>query len=62
MKNIAILTGGDSEERVISLKSGQVVHDHLPKDRYRLYIGLLYSLPFLYLFLSTVGVGAKPLE
>ncbi len=35
MKNIAILTGGDSEERVISLKSGQVVFDHLPKDRYR---------------------------
>ena len=35
MKNIAILTGGDSEERVISLKSGQVVFDHLPKDCYR---------------------------
>jgi D-alanine-D-alanine ligase len=38
MKNIAILTGGDSEERVISLKSGQVVLDHLPKDRYRSYL------------------------
>jgi D-alanine-D-alanine ligase len=37
MKNIAILTGGDSAERVISLKSGQVVYDHLPKDRYHLY-------------------------
>jgi D-alanine-D-alanine ligase len=37
MKNIAILTGGDSEERVISLKSGQVVFDHLPKDKYNLY-------------------------
>lgn len=35
MKNIAILTGGDSEERVISLKSGQVVYDNLPKDCYR---------------------------
>lgn len=35
MKNIAILTGGDSEERIISLKSGRVVFDHLPKDRYR---------------------------
>lgn len=34
MKNIAIITGGDSEERVISLKSGQVVYDHLPKDQY----------------------------
>lgn len=38
MKNIAILTGGDSEERVISLKSGQVVFDHLPKDRYRCFL------------------------
>lgn len=35
MKNIAILTGGDTAERVVSLKSGQVVYDHLPKDRYR---------------------------
>lgn len=35
MKNIAILTGGDSAERVISLRSGQVVYDHLPRDRYR---------------------------
>jgi D-alanine-D-alanine ligase len=35
MKKIAILTGGDSEERVVSLKSSQVVFDHLPKDRYR---------------------------
>lgn len=38
MKNIAILTGGDSEERVISLKSGKVVLDHLPKDQYRCYL------------------------
>lgn len=38
MKNIAILTGGDSEERVISLKSGQVVKDHLPADRYRTFL------------------------
>jgi D-alanine-D-alanine ligase len=37
MKNIAILTGGDSAERVISLKSGQVVYDNLPKDVYNLY-------------------------
>jgi D-alanine-D-alanine ligase len=37
MKNIAILTGGDTEERVISLKSSQVVADHLPKDRYRVF-------------------------
>lgn len=38
MKNIAILTGGDSEERVISLQSGRVVFDHLPKDRYRCFL------------------------
>lgn len=38
MKNIAILTGGDSAERVISLKSGQVVRDYLPKDKYRTFL------------------------
>ena len=38
MKNIAILTGGDSEERIISLKSGKVVKDHLPPDRYRSFL------------------------
>lgn len=35
MRNIAILTGGDTAERVISLKSAQVVQDHLPENRYR---------------------------
>ncbi len=38
MKNIAILTGGDSAERVISLKSAQVVKDYLPADRYRSFL------------------------
>lgn len=38
MKNIAILTGGDSEERVISLKSGQVVRAQLPKADYRSFL------------------------
>lgn len=38
MQNIAILTGGDSEERVISLKSGAVVREHLPKSRYRSFL------------------------
>jgi len=38
MKNIAILTGGDSEERVISLKSGQVVRAQLPKAHYRSFL------------------------
>jgi D-alanine-D-alanine ligase len=37
-RTIAILTGGDSEERVISLKSGRVVKDHLPADRYRTFL------------------------
>lgn len=38
MKNIAILMGGDSAERVISLRSGQVVYDSLPADRYRRFL------------------------
>lgn len=38
MKNIAILTGGDSAERVISLQSGQVVKENLPADRYRSFL------------------------
>ncbi len=38
MKNIAILTGGDSAERVISLKSGQIVREHLPKEKYRTFL------------------------
>jgi len=38
MKNIAILTGGDTAERVISLKSAQVVFDNLPSDRYRCFM------------------------
>lgn len=37
-KNIAILTGGDSEERIISLRSGKVVREHLPADRYRTFL------------------------
>lgn len=35
MKNIAILTGGDSEERVISLKSSAVVKKYLDPKRFR---------------------------
>jgi D-alanine-D-alanine ligase len=38
MKNIAILTGGDSAERVISLKSGQIVREHLPREKYRSFL------------------------
>lgn len=36
-KNIAILTGGDSAERVISLQSAAVVREHLA-DRYNTYL------------------------
>ncbi len=35
MRTIAILTGGDTAERVISLQSSAVVRAHLPADRYR---------------------------
>lgn len=35
MKNIAILTGGDTDERVISYQSAKVVRDHLPTRKYR---------------------------
>ncbi len=35
MKNIAILTGGDSEERVVSLKSSAVVKKYLDPKRFR---------------------------
>ncbi len=38
MKNIAILTGGDSAERVISLRSAQVVYDHLPPAQYQRFL------------------------
>lgn len=36
-KNIAIAMGGYSTEAEISLKSGEVVYKHLPKDKYRVY-------------------------
>ena len=37
MKTIAIIMGGYSSEYEISLKSGQVVYEHLDKDHYRPY-------------------------
>lgn len=36
-KNIAIAMGGYSTEAGISLKSGEVVYQHLPKDKYQVY-------------------------
>lgn len=38
MQNIAILTGGDSAERIISLRSAQVVYNHLPKTSYNCFL------------------------
>jgi D-alanine-D-alanine ligase len=38
MKNIAILTGGDTAERVISLQSAAVVRDHLSPQLYRTFL------------------------
>ena len=37
-KNIAVLVGGYSSEFHVSLKSGQVVYNHLNKDKYRPYL------------------------
>jgi len=36
-KNIAIIMGGYSSEAAISLKSGEVVYQHISKDRYNIY-------------------------
>lgn len=36
-KNIAILMGGYTDESVISLKSGQVVYDHIDQHKYNVY-------------------------
>ncbi|MFV0238404.1 MAG: D-alanine--D-alanine ligase, partial [Flavobacteriales bacterium] len=36
-KNIAVLMGGYTDESVISLKSGQVVYEHLNQKRYNVY-------------------------
>lgn len=40
-KNIAILMGGLSEERVISMKSAAFVEDHLSKSKYRIRVIIL---------------------
>src|SRR5690554_4485429 len=37
MKNVAIIMGGYSSEYKISLKSGEVVYNHLNKNRYNVY-------------------------
>ncbi len=37
-KKIAVITGGDSHERVISFKSAKVVHKYLDKEKYEPYL------------------------
>ena len=37
MKNVAIIMGGYSSEYKISLKSGEVVYNHLDNNKYNLY-------------------------
>ena len=37
-QNIAIIIGGYSIESQISLKSGQVVYENLPNDKYNSYL------------------------
>ena len=37
MENIAILMGGDSEERSISFKSGETIYRHIDKEKYQPY-------------------------
>lgn len=37
MKNIAVIAGGDSGEYVISVKSGAIVAQNIPKEKYRVF-------------------------
>ena len=37
MRNIAVVMGGYSDESVISLKSGQLILNHLDKTKYHIY-------------------------
>jgi D-alanine-D-alanine ligase len=41
MKNIAIVTGGDSSEYGVSLKSAEGLYSFIDKDRYKLYIVMI---------------------
>lgn len=48
MKNIAIIMGGYSSEFDISLKSGQVVYEHLDKNRFNVYPIHIYKHKWVY--------------
>jgi D-alanine-D-alanine ligase len=47
-KNIAIIMGGYSSEYLISLKSGGVVYDSLPKERYNAYCIHIFKDKWVY--------------
>ena len=47
-KNIAIIMGGYSSEYLISLKSGTVVYDSLPKERYKAYCIHIFKDKWVY--------------
>jgi len=47
-KNIAIIMGGYSSEYLISLKSGGVVYDSLPKDAYNAYCVHIFKDKWVY--------------
>ena len=47
-KNIAIIMGGYSSEYLISLKSGTVVYDSLPKERYNAYCIHIFKDKWVY--------------
>ena len=34
--NIAVIMGGYTDESIISLRSGQVVFDHISKEKYKM--------------------------
>ena len=42
-RTIAIVAGGDSRELVVSLRSAQGLYSFIDKERYNLYICLLYT-------------------
>ena len=44
-RTIAIVAGGDSSELVVSLRSAQGLYSFIDKERYNLYICLLYTSP-----------------
>ena len=44
-RTIAIVCGGDTSEFEVSLRSAQGIYSFIDKERYTLYICLLYTSP-----------------